>query len=275
MPSPMPSANRERTPPPFTLRERWDHARGFAARVLPSWRFWAVIGGAVVLFSASGAFRTGDEERFLVRLIYWSVTMAATSVVAIVFVAAASALSPREGSFSFATLLAGAIASCLPNTVLVRLLIPPLLAMEPPGWLAMFLSVLPVGVAVAIVTWLAFDRSPAGEAADGTAADASSNPLLERLPVEKRGDVVRMSMQDHYVEVVTTRGRELVLMRMADAAAAMGAAGLRIHRSHWVSRDHVTASRREGSQAVVLTSDGAELPVSRSYLPELRSAGLL
>ena len=84
-----------------------------------------------------------------------------------------------------------------------------------------------------------------------------------------------MSMQDHYVEVVTTRGRELVLMRMADAAAAMGTAGIRIHRSHWVARDHVAASRREGAGAVVVTSDEAELPVSRSYVAGLKEAGLL
>lgn len=32
-------------------------------------------------------------------------------------------------------------------------------------------------------------------------------PLLERLPPQKRGELLRLSVQDHYTEIVTTRGR--------------------------------------------------------------------
>ena len=253
---------------PLTLRERMDYAAGFAAELLFGWRYWAVVLGAVLLFATTGPFGTFEQATFWPRLLYWAVTMGLTSLIAIVFVVLANAVVPRRWRGAFPVVMGGALLSCLPNTLVVQALIPPLLGTPAQSFWPMLLSVLPVGLAVGIVTWLVFER-PREE------PDERPNALLERLPVEKRGPVIRMSMQDHYVEVVTARGRELVLMRMADAVAAMGEAGLRIHRSHWVGRDHVAKARRDGAQAVVTTSDGEELPVSRSYVPDLKSAGLL
>lgn len=78
------------------------------------------------------------------------------------------------------------------------------------------------------------------------------------------------------MEVVTTRGRASVLMRLVDAMREAGdVRGLQVHRSHWVALDQVTAARRVGDAAVLTLSTGAEVPVSRSRLPDLRAAGLL
>ncbi|MCB1397271.1 MAG: LytTR family transcriptional regulator, partial [Rhodobacteraceae bacterium] len=85
-----------------------------------------------------------------------------------------------------------------------------------------------------------------------------------------------LSVQDHYVEVVTTRGRELLLMRLSDAIAETeGCAGLQVHRSHWVALDQVQAAHRDGARAVLTLSDGREIPVSRTYVPAAKEAGLL
>ena len=101
-------------------------------------------------------------------------------------------------------------------------------------------------------------------------------PLLERLPVELRGPLVRLSMQDHYVEVETVKGTTLILLRMSDAIKETeGATGLRIHRSHWVARDQITRVERRDGKVVVETKTGARLPVSRGYLPALRETGLM
>ena len=255
----------------LALRERTDHATGFAAKLLFGWRYWAVIGASVVLFSIAGPFGTFEQAGVGRRALYWAATMTATSITATAVIAVVSAAVPKRHRTSFAIILLGSLVSCLPNTLVVSALIPPLLDVPAPPLPTLLLYVLPVGLAIGTVTYLAFGAPAGGEEPISPAL----NPLLERLRVEKRGPVVRMSMQDHYVEVVTTRGRELVLMRMADAAAAMGETGLRIHRSHWVARDHVACARREGAQAVVTASDGAELPVSRSYVADLKAAGLL
>jgi DNA-binding LytR/AlgR family response regulator len=65
-------------------------------------------------------------------------------------------------------------------------------------------------------------------------------------------------------------------MRLADAIAETeGCTGLQVHRSHWVALDHIAAARREGARGVLTLVDGREIPVSRTYVPSLRDAGLL
>ena len=79
-------------------------------------------------------------------------------------------------------------------------------------------------------------------------------------------------MADHYVEAFTTAGSTLVLMRFADAVAALeDAGGLRVHRSYWVAKKHVTGTAR----TTLRLTGGHEAPVSRGYLPAVRQAGLM
>jgi len=64
-------------------------------------------------------------------------------------------------------------------------------------------------------------------------------------------------------------------MRMTDAETELlHGAGLRVHRSHWVSRSAVTGRRRDGDRLFLSVSDGAEIPVSRSARARVREAGL-
>ncbi len=101
-------------------------------------------------------------------------------------------------------------------------------------------------------------------------------PILDRLPVDKRGGLVALSAEDHYVRVMTDVGEDLVLMRFGDAINEVGTTpGLRTHRAHWVAAAHVTSAERQGERAILTLTGGREIPVSRSYLPDLRKAGLL
>ncbi|EBV3599940.1 LytTR family transcriptional regulator, partial [Salmonella enterica subsp. enterica serovar Virchow] len=90
-----------------------------------------------------------------------------------------------------------------------------------------------------------------------------------------RGQLTHLSMQDHYVDVRTDNGGAMVLMRLSDAIAeTRGVEGLQIHRSHWVALGAVQKAIRRGGRPYVIMKDGTELPVSRSYLDTVRSAGL-
>ena len=92
----------------------------------------------------------------------------------------------------------------------------------------------------------------------------------------RRGALIRMSVHDHYVEVVTTGGRSLVLMRLRDAIGETAPApGLRVHRSHWVAFGGVTGCRRADGRALLKTRDGFAVPISRSYMKAARDAGLV
>lgn len=96
--------------------------------------------------------------------------------------------------------------------------------------------------------------------------------LLARLPPAIGSDIVSLSMQDHYVEVTTTQGKALILMRMSDAITELdGLRGQRIHRSHWVALAHVQAMRKNGYRRFVELKDGRKLPLSDTYAETLKS----
>lgn len=108
------------------------------------------------------------------------------------------------------------------------------------------------------------------------AAPDPAETFLRRLPLDKRGALIRLEAQDHYLNVVTGAGAALILMRMADAEAELtGVPGLRVHRSHWVAQDAVRRHLRRTGRDFLEMADGAEVPVSRSYRPAAVAAGLI
>ena len=105
---------------------------------------------------------------------------------------------------------------------------------------------------------------------------AAVPPILERVPLLQRGRLLALVVEDHYVDIVTDKGKTLVLMRLADAIREAGAVtGLQIHRSHWVARDAVVKVHRSEGKLSLELSNGLKLPVSRGYLPAVKAAGLV
>ncbi len=96
--------------------------------------------------------------------------------------------------------------------------------------------------------------------------------FFDRIPDTVGRDLVYLSVSGHYIDVVTTTGSCLILMRFADAVAMLGDLGMRVHRSHWVAYRHIVASiRRDGRMFLRLTGP-EEIPVSRSYIQRVRAA---
>ena len=90
--------------------------------------------------------------------------------------------------------------------------------------------------------------------------------VLQRLPIDKRGELISMTVMDHYVELTTTRGKHLILMQFKDAIAEIPPQlGMQIHRTYWVASDQVQAHRRDGKQLLLITTAQDALPVSRRY----------
>ena len=95
----------------------------------------------------------------------------------------------------------------------------------------------------------------------------------DRLPARLGTEIVSLSMQDHYVEVTTTKGRDLILIRLRDAMDELkGLDGLQIHRSHWTAKGHLGSLERDGTRHFVRLSDGRKLPVSATFLPAVEAA---
>jgi len=98
--------------------------------------------------------------------------------------------------------------------------------------------------------------------------------FARRLPLELRAPLVRIEAQDQYLNVVTARGSTLILMRLSDAMAELAGEGVQVHRSHWISVAAAQQHRRVGGRDLLVMSDGAQVPVSRSFRAAARAAGL-
>ncbi len=100
--------------------------------------------------------------------------------------------------------------------------------------------------------------------------------LLQRLPPDKRGELVSISACDHYVRVVTTRGHSMLLMRLRDAIGETNPLpGIQTHRSHWVALEAIQSLKCHRGRYQITTTANDTLAVSRTSLPRLRKAGLL
>jgi DNA-binding LytR/AlgR family response regulator len=133
-------------------------------------------------------------------------------------------------------------------------------------------SVLTINVAVVGLAWLtrsAFNRPLTRVSApEGLAPPALRGRLPPRLA---RARLIAVEAEDHYLRIRTEAGSTLVLMRLADALAALeGADGFRVHRSWWVARTGVEAARWKAGRGELTLSDGAVAPVSRTYAAALR-----
>ena len=107
-------------------------------------------------------------------------------------------------------------------------------------------------------------RNDGGETAD-------EKHLLLKLPASKRGRLLSLSAEQHYVRVRTEAGEDLVLMPFSEALASLpNDLGMRIHRSHWVSRNAVEKVEAAPNRLKVVLENGTELPVSRSFSGAVR-----
>ncbi len=99
--------------------------------------------------------------------------------------------------------------------------------------------------------------------------------FLERLPLKLRGgEIYAVEAEDHYLRLHTSKGQDLILLRLSDAVAELeGVEGAQTHRSWWVAKAAVQAARRGDGRATLTLKSGVEAPVSRAYARTLREAG--
>ena len=108
--------------------------------------------------------------------------------------------------------------------------------------------------------------------AEAAAAAPAPPKFLERLPLKLRGaEVWAVEAEDHYLRLHTSKGQDLILMRLGDAVAELeGIEGAQVHRSWWVARDAIADAKRGDGRATLTLKDGSEVPVSRTYARILR-----
>ncbi|MCW0981404.1 LytTR family transcriptional regulator [Agrobacterium sp. BT-220-3] len=236
---------------------------------------WSTFFAIVVLFILTGPYGTGQKMTFWPRAAYWTLLLGTGWIITTVFSAFANAALTRTLSSSLARAMVGAIVAALPIGAMITLA--NYLFLEQSVDIASIgedaQAALPLCLIFCFLGYLTAGTANTADATQVTGAETASLPsekerpaILDRLGPERRGNLLRLSVRDHYTEVVTTRGRQLVLLRFADAMNEIGQTqGLQVHRSHWIADADVVSLRKQAGRLHVMTRDGSEIPVSRSH----------
>ena len=261
----------------------------------------AIVGAVVIAFTVSGVSVTGAARiPALLRLAYFLLCAGIGVVVCYSIAAVALYLTRNRTPRDSLLTLAGAILiAIVPCTALAHVAQFHLFSIHT-GLLKLYLTVLAVTTPFAIFSFYTAYRRvspPApvtapvpeetthGDAGQSAGADARADQppprgagragqerFFRRLSLKPDGDVVYLKARGHYIDVYTTAGSCSALMRMADAIDDLDASGLRVHRGYWVAHSHVTGLVRHDQSRHLRLTDGAEIPISRTYLPAVRAA---
>jgi DNA-binding LytR/AlgR family response regulator len=145
-----------------------------------------------------------------------------------------------------------------------------------PSLPTLFLDVALVSGAASAIMMLINRPGPATHAAPPMASGVPAPVrFLDRLPPKLKGATLyAVEAEDHYLRLHTSKGSDLILLRMADAIAELeGIEGAQIHRSWWVAKDAVSEVKRADRRVTLVLKDGAEAPVSRPNIAALRESG--
>ncbi len=236
----------------------------------------AVTAVVALVLAVSGGF--GSRAMTIVpRILYW---LAVSAFGAVIGILVGNRLWSRGWFAHRPWVGGGVIVLCItPPISLLVWLVHAFINRRPPS-LAIFLtdilpSTLVTTLALTALALLTRARGPAETHA--AAAGAAPPKFLSRLPARLAGaEIWAVEAQDHYLRLHTSKGREMILLRLTDAIAELeGIEGARTHRSWWVARAAVTRTERVEGRAILTLVDGSEVPVSRAYLAMLRGAGWL
>lgn len=101
----------------------------------------------------------------------------------------------------------------------------------------------------------------------GNSTPKSTPVFLRNNPEIDPQDILAISAEDHYVNVITEKKSTLIHFRFSDCLSEMqNIDGLRIHRSHWAKKEAIEKVERQGRKTVITIKTGLTLPVSQTYL---------
>ncbi|MEY4873210.1 MAG: hypothetical protein RLZZ563_2540 [Pseudomonadota bacterium] len=265
------SAPPRKTPPSTRSPSAWS----FLRQQSRNWNAIATLAIFGLILGLAGPFGTISFVPLPGRLFYW---MALTFLLAPLGTFLSMALTdwcfarglPRLVAAPLGGLIAGPILTFVIFSYNHLTIGRPL---PPPNAVALAISFAVITAALNTSLALAFRPLPALPQTPPPAADAQPR-LMQRLRQDLRAPILSLRATDHYTEVTTEHGSQTLLLRLADAILeAAPTDGLQVHRSHWVSRKHIAALRRDKGRVILTLTDGRDIPVSRTYEQAAKEAG--
>ncbi len=236
-----------------------------SSRQLISGMSICVIAGIILAILAP--YGTG-QIAFIPRLIYWTILCIAGGIGAAIFVPLTRAMNWQPNRYW--SIIGQSITSSLTVTAMLI------------GWnnyvgnrldfieaLVLFSLVLLIGAIITTIVHLV-ERSSVPEI-----TIEPRTPLMERLkPKLRNADIYALTAEDHYVRVITSKGEDLILMRLSDAIKELGdIKGLPVHRSWWVAESGIKSARKIDGKISLQLHSGQVAPVSRSNSKTVKQAG--
>lgn len=268
----------------FALRE-------IPKRIRPGYHVLG-LAATVTVLAFLGPFDTWGRLSWPDRAAFWTLAIGVNWLFGMIVGTAAGLAVEKRGWPAWAGVVAGgsAVAS-LPGTGAVWVLVSAWMDHRMTGaseLAALYFQVFAIHLMLnLIVTGLIIARrrragtEERSEGAEGASAarppgEPPGAPFLDRIPARLGRDLLHLHMQDHYVEVHTGEGSDLLLLRFRDALREVeGLDGAQVHRSHWVARAAVAGVERRNGRIALRLANGSRVPVSRSFAPALRDRGWL
>ena len=254
-------------PVALTLRQLQNQLRGPA--------FWIVVGGMVLIAAVAGPYYTLERLNFPERLVYWGVIIGLSAVImTFLSVLAHRVTEARRWNWALVAVLAG-MAGILPVLAIVWLAggLAAGFGSGGPGiaTLAAYVAPSVIGVTLAVNAYIEVQERRAPAPAPQQ-AEMVATVLHSKLPHHLGREILALRAQDHYLEVTTAKGSCMVLMRLGDAVRDLeGGNGMQVHRSWWISLDHVARVEKGANGPEVVMRDGQRVPVGRSYRAAFRA----
>jgi hypothetical protein len=253
----------------------------FPSRTVPAaaWRRFAI---ELALLAALGAFMAavgpyGSETRpWGVRIVYWLLAIVGGGVIGI----AVDRLLERRLPALWPRVLAVSVAMTPGVMLLVFLLQSAMFGDHGFGWISLQFAwqVWVISLLVMAVRALVW-RRPAAVVETRTLVvpplPEAEAAFRRRLSAKRRAArLIAVEAEDHFVQVHTDAGIELLSMRFAEALAELALAhGWRVHRSWWVAADAIEGVRWSRGGGEARLAGGLSVPVSRSNAATLKDAG--
>ena len=228
-----------------------------------------------VLAALAGPFGTFAADGFAYRLVYWSCVVFGGAVAGHISRQIATSLTGKSGPL---------VSDLVMVLVMSALFTPLLWGMttrffwsgydDLPGFGTFLIYVAVITLCICLMRRIIPGFEPAGY----FEKDISDGPvprLHRRMPEGFKGPILRLTVQDHFVNVITATQTHSIRLRLCDAIDEMDTVdGFSTHRSHWVSRHAVSEVMRKDGRMSLKLVNGDVVPVSRTYKSALAQVGV-
>ena len=108
------------------------------------------------------------------------------------------------------------------------------------------------------------------QGAPGEDREVTTEAGVRALSIAVGEDIVYAHVTGHYLDVVTTAGTSVVLMRLSDIKRTLAGQGMQTHRSYWAAFRHFVRLERVEHRTILHLTGGHRVPVSRSFRDAVR-----